>query len=240
MSLDRIPFILTAALANHVSMTPPTPPPAAAEIAKEVSSGERLFSKTVRVLPALSKIIIWVSSLCEMSAILADKYPDNPLAVKILRALTWGSTQSVSRIGITSTFIVGWGLVIAGGIFRWRCYCALGRLFTFEITLRPGHRLVTSGPYSVVRHPSYTALIVGGIGIAICLASPGSWVRESGVLDTTWGRVFAYGWSAWTVYLATMCWMRTPQEDRMLRKQFGKEWEAWAVDVPYRLFPGIF
>ena len=35
---------------------------------------------------------------------------------------------------------------------------ALGRLFRFELAILPGHKLIKHGPYSVVRHPSYTDL----------------------------------------------------------------------------------
>ncbi|OCH94850.1 hypothetical protein OBBRIDRAFT_831441 [Obba rivulosa] len=240
MSLVKIPFIITAALATHIATTAPNPPPPAAEIPKEVSAGERLFSKLVQIMPSLAKVVAWISCFCEVSVILAGKFPANPLAVKILQELGWGSAQFASRIEINTPFAIGWVLTVVGGFVRWQCYRALGRLFTYQIAVRKGHRLVTDGPYSVVRHPSYTAGIVGFCGMAVCLACPGSWVRESGVLTTAWGRTIMYGWGTWTAYLVSMLCLRTPEEDRMLRKQFGEEWDTWAAKVPYRLLPGVF
>lgn len=56
MSVTKIPLIITAALANHVMMTPPTPPPATSEIVKDVTLGERIFTKGARILPMLAKV----------------------------------------------------------------------------------------------------------------------------------------------------------------------------------------
>jgi protein-S-isoprenylcysteine O-methyltransferase Ste14 len=44
----------------------------------------------------------------------------------------------------------------------------LGRYFTFNVMTSPTQRVVTTGPYCLLRHPSYTALllILGGIGLA--------------------------------------------------------------------------
>ena len=64
-----------------------------------------------------------------------------------------------------------------GGYIRWACYRALGRLFTFEMSIRDNHELVTDGPYGWVRHPAYTGilLIVAGVVLwhatEVCLNS---------------------------------------------------------------------
>lgn len=215
-------------------------PPAPDEVAREVSFGERIFTKTVRIAPRLAQLLVWMGSLCEVAVIVARRYPSSSLAGDILRTLTWGSVSSVQRVGITPAFAIGWGLAVIGGTLRAQCYRALGRLFTYEITVRKGHSLITDGPYSWVRHPSYTAHIIVSLGMFLCHSSPGSWVQECGVLNTTAGKVAAYGWTAWTVYLLTRLCSRPPQEDRLLRKQFGEEWDQWAAKVPYRLFPGIY
>lgn len=43
----------------------------------------------------------------------------------------------------------------------------LGRNWTSEVAIQQGHQLVTSGPYRLVRHPVYTALIALALGTAI-------------------------------------------------------------------------
>jgi len=63
------------------------------------------------------------------------------------------------------------GAAIAwGGLgLRWWSQNQLGRLFTFEVGIRKGHKLVQSGPYAILRHPSYTGLAVGLAGVALFL-----------------------------------------------------------------------
>ena len=43
-------------------------------------------------------------------------------------------------------------------------YRQLGRFFVFEASIQKDHELIVSGPYSVVRHPSYTGffMVAGG------------------------------------------------------------------------------
>lgn len=43
----------------------------------------------------------------------------------------------------------------------------LGRNWTSEVAIQQDHQLVTSGPYRLVRHPVYTALIALALGTAI-------------------------------------------------------------------------
>lgn len=38
-------------------------------------------------------------------------------------------------------------------LVRLASYHSLGQLFTFELSIQDKHKLVTSGPYNIVRHP---------------------------------------------------------------------------------------
>lgn len=68
---------------------------------------------------------------------------------------------------MTKWVVVGTLLATIGGYIRWTCYCALGRLFTFEMSIRDDHTLVTDGPYAWVRHPGYTGVLSTFIGMGI-------------------------------------------------------------------------
>ncbi|OCH94019.1 hypothetical protein OBBRIDRAFT_801519 [Obba rivulosa] len=225
MSLLKIPFLISAPLAIHITLMPPRPSPAANEIVKDVSSAERVFPMTARFLIAFANIIIWISSFFEIVVIAACNVPSRPITEKISRVLTWDPTRPSKTIYITPIFTIGWTLVIIGSILRLQCYRTMGRLFTYQITLRSGHKLVTHGPYSIVRYPSYTVFYILTTGMAICQCSPGSWVRESGLFSTEWGKVIALGWLTEMVYLGVMTWLRTAQEDRILRRKFGEAWD---------------
>lgn len=70
---------------------------------------------------------------------------------------------------------LGWALVllVAGGCaFAWWARLHLGRLWSGGIVAREGHRVVESGPYALVRHPIYTGLLAGALGLAALRATP--------------------------------------------------------------------
>jgi protein-S-isoprenylcysteine O-methyltransferase Ste14 len=77
--------------------------------------------------------------------------------------------------------------------------------------------LVTSGPYALVRHPLYSAYLVGGIGYL--LQTPSVW----NVLVY----VFALGWQT----------VRIDAEERHLA---GAAYSAYRARVRWRLFPGLW
>ena len=75
------------------------------------------------------------------------------------------SGGAAERICVSRLFFVGTLMTILGGLIRYTCYRALGRMFTFEMSIRRNHKLITSGPYAIVRHPSYVGsiLVIGGM-----------------------------------------------------------------------------
>ena len=67
---------------------------------------------------------------------------------------------------------VGFGLGVASlALLTWT-QAELGKQWSAQLQLRDEHVLVTSGPYSLVRHPMYTAVF--GLGAALALVSA-SW-----------------------------------------------------------------
>ncbi|KAI0031873.1 hypothetical protein K488DRAFT_51107, partial [Vararia minispora EC-137] len=120
------------------------------------------------------------------------------------------------------------------------CYRALGRLFTFEIAILPAHALVTSGPYALVRHPSYTGIHLTLAGATLALAAPEVWPRACGTLALQPGRIAAALWCAKCAYAMMSTARRGPHEDAELRRRFGVVWEEYALAVPYRMLPYVF
>jgi protein-S-isoprenylcysteine O-methyltransferase Ste14 len=57
-------------------------------------------------------------------------------------------------------------LFAAGGALRIWPVFVLGRRFSGLVAIQPGHTLVTTGLYGVVRHPSYLGLLVNSLGWA--------------------------------------------------------------------------
>lgn len=61
-------------------------------------------------------------------------------------------------------------LLFLGGVgLRFYAVFSLGRFFTTRVGIHHAHRLIQSGPYRYIRHPSYTGLIVAFIGAGIAM-----------------------------------------------------------------------
>jgi protein-S-isoprenylcysteine O-methyltransferase Ste14 len=60
-------------------------------------------------------------------------------------------------------------LFVAGLILRWWAIITLGRFFTVDVTIEKDHELVERGPFRVVRHPSYTGVLLAFVGLALTL-----------------------------------------------------------------------
>jgi protein-S-isoprenylcysteine O-methyltransferase Ste14 len=112
----------------------------------------------------------------------------------------------------------GVGLFAVGGALRIWPVFVLGRRFSGLVALQPGHTLVTSGIYGVIRHPSYLGLLVNarGWGLA-CRAGVGVLL---------------------TALLIPPLLARIRAEERLLRTQFGAEYDTYCVRTS-RLIPGL-
>jgi protein-S-isoprenylcysteine O-methyltransferase Ste14 len=67
----------------------------------------------------------------------------------------------------TVWFCVGLLTLIAGSLLRRHCFRVLGGFFTAAVTIRDDHRVIDTGAYRWVRHPSYSAAFLLVLGIAI-------------------------------------------------------------------------
>ncbi len=63
----------------------------------------------------------------------------------------------------------GLALLITGIILRLAVVYSLGRFFTVDVTIRQDHKLIKTGFYKYLRHPSYSASFLSFIGFGICL-----------------------------------------------------------------------
>jgi len=93
----------------------------------------------------------------------------------------------------------------------------------FESTVRiqndRGHKVVTTGPYAIVRHPGYLSGVLWITSIPLILGS-------------------LYAFLPSTLYTLLMV-LRTHLEDKTLQKELP-EYADYSDKVKYRLFPGIW
>jgi protein-S-isoprenylcysteine O-methyltransferase Ste14 len=182
---------------------------------------------------------------------LAIAFPSNGSA-RILQTLTVSASTPASVFAPSALWALGTALGIGGGLFRLQAYRELGKFFTFQLALLKDHRLVTTGPFALVRHPSYTGLTAVFWGCALAACAPGSWTRVM-LVDLALRGGFTSGpaWLPWARGLGVIVLAlqvtaniglvaRTGVEDEMLKREFGKEWQAWAKHTPYKLVPGIY
>lgn len=89
----------------------------------------------------------------------------------------------------------------------------LGKQWSLEARIREDHELITSGPYSIVRHPIYTAMLGLLIGTGLAFSQPLAFVVGA------------------LVFLAGTA-LRVRVEEKLLRSGFGASFEAYADRVP--------
>ena len=70
-------------------------------------------------------------------------------------------------------FVFGLALLVAGSFLRRHCFKVLGKFFTGAVTIQSDHRVIESGAYRWVRHPSYSAALLIVLGSTLPL---GNWL----------------------------------------------------------------
>ena len=68
-------------------------------------------------------------------------------------------------------FWTGIVLMLAGAAFRWYAIKVLGRFFTRSVATRAGQYVVDTGPYRLIRHPSYTGAMVTVLGLGLAMTN---------------------------------------------------------------------
>jgi protein-S-isoprenylcysteine O-methyltransferase Ste14 len=110
-------------------------------------------------------------------------------------------------------------LYAAGGVLRLAPVFVLGRRFSGLVAIQPEHRLVSSGLYGVIRHPSYLGLFVLSLG---------------------WGLAFRSGVGVILAVLTVPVLLaRIDAEERLLSETFGAEYDAYRART-WRLIPYVY
>jgi protein-S-isoprenylcysteine O-methyltransferase Ste14 len=143
------------------------------------------------------------------------------LAFVGLGSVLWRSLPCHPSVLARVAALLAGALLLFGGIalYLWGMR-TLGQEFDgasgFGVRLHAGHRLVTDGPYAVVRHPMYLAVICA-----------------------FWGALLLY--RTWTMALYAVLMLglvvRGRREERVLAEEYGEEWRAYYRQVPGWLPP---
>lgn len=99
--------------------------------------------------------------------------------------------------------VLGWSmlaLVLASQALRWWCIRTLGPQWNTRVIVVPGLPLVSRGPYRVLRHPNYVAVVVEGVALPL--------------VHTAWVTAVLF-----TVLNAALLTVRIRVEDRALQPE---------------------
>lgn len=147
--------------------------------------------------------IIWSVFIIQLFAIVETTYfrfPDSML---------WNAYTSISLL-----------LIISGLLLRtWSIY-TLGDFFTMHLSVQNKHKVINSGPYKYLRHPSYLGAFMIYIGIPFFLHAWFSSIVAVIILPIIWLRRIYY-------------------EEKMLVEKLGEEYLSYCKSVK-RIIPGIW
>ena len=138
-------------------------------------------SPTQQIAFAILFIVFWGSGsiiAARLRARSVDRTDDRGSlrVISIVFPLAWWAGIALIRVphasfGSTRIFDVGLILMAGGQLLRWWSIATLGRHFTVNVSVREDHRLIDEGPYRLVRHPSYTALLLVHAGAGLCFGN---------------------------------------------------------------------
>ncbi len=110
-------------------------------------------------------------------------------------------------------------LFVVGGALRIWPVFVLGPRFSGLVAIQPGHTLVTTGVYGIIRHPSYLGILVNATGWALAFRSGVGVLLAALIIPPLLARIHA--------------------EETLLRWQFGAEYDAYCARTS-RLIPGLY
>ena len=126
-----------------------------------------------------------------------------PLLYVFTPLLSFADYSSPLWIGVTGAVL----LVVGDWVF-WKAHKDLGRNWSPILEIREGHTLITTGIYAHIRHPMYSSLWLLVIAQAMLLPN---WVAGMSGL----------------VPFAILYFQRVAKEERMMKEEFGSEYEQY-------------
>ena len=122
-----------------------------------------------------------------------------------VEGILWQTADALSWVMVVIAFV--------GLLFTWWARIHLGRLWSSSVGRKADHRVVDTGPYSIVRHPIYSGITLASIATAVLRGTLTAWL---GVV------VMTLGW-----------YVKARMEEEFLREELGADaYGAYASRVP--------
>lgn len=156
----------------------------------------------------------------------ASKITSWVLGISFFTNLIAPILESRYQAGAAAPTVQWWnwlGLLIfaAGDFVKLRAMQQIGEAFTPHVKIEAKQKLVTDGPYALVRHPSYLGLILSYLGTAILFSS-------------------RIGALALVMLVLPAIIFRIKKEEELFSNRFGEMWKKYTGQTPMRLMPKIW
>ncbi|KAJ3087734.1 hypothetical protein HK102_010399 [Quaeritorhiza haematococci] len=94
-------------------------------------------------------------------AAFVDYDGDDVLRATEIAAAKWARGLAPTSLQVwTLGEVVAPAILVLGWALRTWAFVTLDRFFTFHVTIRKDHKIVTDGPYRLLMHPSYTGIVM--------------------------------------------------------------------------------
>ncbi len=119
-------------------------------------------------------------------------------------------------------FISSLGLVLIaiGVVMRWSAIRTLDKYFTVDVKILDDHRIIRSGLFKYLRHPSYLGLLISVLGLGVTMVN---WLSTLVML----------------VPHVIVIVLRINEEERALEQRFGADYRQYQQQTS-RLIPGVY
>jgi protein-S-isoprenylcysteine O-methyltransferase Ste14 len=177
--------------------------------------------------------ILWVGSEITLSKIKHSQSTDTRFDKSSLSIL-WVTIAIFTSIGVLFGFqqtgyfgngsylfpIAGLVCIVIGLLIRWIAIFSLKRQFTVDVSITQDHRIIRSGIYRFVRHPSYSGSLLSFFGLGLYFTNYISML----IIFVPICLAFLY---------------RIHIEEKALISNFGDEYIKYCASTK-RLIPGVF
>lgn len=145
--------------------------------------------------PAFSRFLYSIPTVLAFYLLLAGQAPYEWLRFRIVSPM-----PALRIVGITLTAL-GIGFAIWARFY-------IGENWSGSVTVKVGHELIRTGPYSWVRHPIYSGMLLAALGTGLV----GGQIRSVIAVPLLW-----LGF-----------WMKTRVEERFMLKTFGAQYQEYS------------
>jgi protein-S-isoprenylcysteine O-methyltransferase Ste14 len=183
----------------------------------------------VGIIYLILSVVWWLLALVRQRGVTSTYDQRQRVIVTILGAVTvpllliappWEYAHFVGPISRDGPLAWAGLVLFATGIaLQAAAMWALRGLYTVRLGMQPGHRLVTSGPYRLLRHPGYLSYILSMTGIGLAMSS-----------------LIGLGLA---VLIVPFLLRRIEHEEEMLAAEFGEKYRTYKQQTK-RLIPLVY